>query len=450
MLPTITELNALLINGETTSLQLTKAALDRIEAPGGEGKRTFTRVYREQALAAARASDEMRSVGLVRSPIDGLPISIKDLFDVAGEPTLAGSVVLKSAAPAKNNAVIVQRLIDAGAIIIGKTNMTEFAFSGLGLNPHYGTPSSPWDRTNSRIPGGSSSGAGVSVADRMSIAAIGTDTGGSVRIPAAFCGLTGFKPTADRVPAEGALPLSFSLDSIGPLAASVNCCAILDSILSRQSHETLQAPDPSRLRFAVPSNTVLEGADDLVRAVFEDALHLLQEHGAQVDDLEMPEFLELATINRSGGFVCAEAWAWHRQMLSEHADSYDPRVASRMLRGKDMSAADYIELRQIRSAWIASVEQRLQHYDAVLMPTVPVVAPTIESLASSDERYFRANGLILRNPTLINFLNGCALSVPCHLEGSAPVGLTIAGPAMSDQRILNIGATVEGLLRSRS
>lgn len=447
MMNTILELQAALDRGETSSVQLTQAALARIEASDGEGHRAFTKVYREQALADAQASDILRAANHRRSPIDGLPVSIKDLFDVAGEATLAGSTVLKDAAPAKENAVIVQRLINAGAVIVGKTNMTEFAFSGLGLNPHYGTPSSPWDRATGRIPGGSSSGAGVSVADGMSVAAIGTDTGGSIRIPSAFCGLTGFKPTRQRVPAQGALPLAFSLDAIGPLAASVECCAILDSILSGQARpDAIPAPDLQQLRFAVPSAVVLDGADDHVLSVFEATLKLLRDNGAVVDVIDIPEFGQLAHINRLGGLVCAEAWAWHRQLLSERADEYDRRVSSRMIRGKEQSAADYIELQQARLQWIEGVNRRLRHYDALLMPTSPIIAPPIKDLEASDEAYFAANGQILRNPTLINFLDGCALSLPCHPTGSAPVGLMVAGPAYSDQNILAVGAALESVL----
>src|SRR5690554_1697245 len=281
MLPTINELQEALTSGATTSIELTQAALARIDDPDGEGKRTFTRVYRDQALASAPASDILGGAGLTRSPIDGLPISIKDLFDVAGETTLAGSVVLKDAPAAEKSATIVQRLVDAGAVIVGKTNMTEFAFSGLGLNPHYGTPSSPWDRQTGRIPGGSSSGAGVSVADGMAVAAIGTDTGGSVRIPSAFGGLTGFKPTASRISSKGSLPLSTSLDSIGPLAASVTCCAILDAILSGQAYTAPTVLQSGLLRFAAPSSLVRDGADEHVRQTFAAALDRLKRAGAR-------------------------------------------------------------------------------------------------------------------------------------------------------------------------
>ncbi|TAL81356.1 MAG: amidase [Candidimonas sp.] len=446
MRPTLLDLQNALAFGQTTSVELTEAALARIADPAGEGSRAFTKVYRAQALAAAQASDLLRAAGLSRSPIDGLPISIKDLFDVAGETTHAGSVVLKGSAPAVRNAVIVQRLMDAGAVIVGRTNMSEFAFSGLGLNPHYGTPSSPWDRATGRIPGGSSSGAGVSVADQMAAAAIGTDTGGSVRIPSAFCGLAGFKPTAARVSTQGALPLSWTLDSIGPLAASVRCCAILDAILAGESCPNLAPPPLRQLRFAVASSLVLDGADQHVRTSFQMALDTFKAQGAQIEEVELPEFEQLAYINRQGGFACAEAWAWHRKILADRAKAYDPRVSSRIARGESMSAADYIELLQIRPQWIASVEQRIAPYDALLMPTTPVIAPAIKDLQESNDAYFAANGLILRNPTLINFLNGCALSIPCHAVDTAPVGLMIAGAANCDQHVLSVGLALEGAL----
>ena len=259
--PTIEHLSHELAAGRTTAVALAEAALARARDPAGEGARVFTALGTERALAAARASDLLRAAGVVRSPLEGIPVSIKDLFDVAGEVTTAGSAVLRGAAPAARNAPVVERLIAAGAVIVGRTNMTEFAFSGLGLNPHHGTPANPWDRATRRIPGGSSSGAAVSVTDGMAAVAIGSDTGGSVRIPAALCGLAGFKPTQRRVPTEGALPLSTSLDSIGPLAASVRCCALTDAILAGQP----PVPPPARAlrdaRLAVPETVVLDGLE---------------------------------------------------------------------------------------------------------------------------------------------------------------------------------------------
>ena len=386
---------------------------------------------------------------MVRSPLEGLPVSIKDLIDVAGQVTTSGSVVLKDAPPAARNAPVIDRLIAAGAVIVGRTNMTEFAFSGLGLNPHYGTPKNPWDRDNTargRIPGGSSSGAAVSVTDGMAVVGIGSDTGGSVRIPSALCGLTGFKPTQRRVPIEGTLPLSTSLDSIGPLAASVRCCAIVDAILAG---ETPTAPAPRELagaRLAVPETLVLNDMDAAVATAFERACARLQAVGVRLTRIAVPEFAEFSRLHARGTLAGAEAWAWHRQLLTERGEEYDPRVGLRMRGGEQMSAADYIDLLAARQRWIAAVESRIAGFDALLMPTVPIIAPRIDELQGSDQAYFAANGLMLRNPTLINFLDGCALSLPCQAPGQAPVGLMLAGLGGSDAHILALGQAVEAAL----
>lgn len=448
MIPTLAELRTALDEGRATSLQLTDAALAHIADPAGEGVRVYTKVYSAQARAAAQASDLLRGAGLARSPIDGLPISVKDLFDVAGDTTLAGSVALQGAPAATENAVIVQRLLAAGAVIVGRTNMTEFAYSGLGLNPHYGTPRNPWDRATGRIPGGSSSGAAVSVTDQMAVAAIGTDTGGSVRIPAALCGLTGFKPTARRVPLTGALPLSTRLDSIGPIAASVACCAQLDAILAGDARPL---PRPARLagmRLAVPTNIVQDSMDGHVAASFRAALSRLSAAGALLEEIVVPEFDELASINATGGLSSAEAWTWHRALIERAGDRYDPRVLSRIRRGQTMTAADLLELLDARVRWIASLEARIAGYDALLMPTVPIIAPTLAEL-TGDEAYYRTNALILRNPTIINFLDGCALSLPCQAPGTAPVGLMLAAVGGQDRTVLGLGMAIESCLQSR-
>ena len=446
-LPTIQHLQRRLDAGETSSVELVEQALARIMDPDGEGGRAFTAVWADQARAAAQASDMLRKAGLARSPIEGMPLSVKDLFDVAGQVTRAGSAVRRDAPPAESHATVVARLLSAGAILVGHTNMTEFAFSGLGLNPHYGTPSSPWDRENRRIPGGSSSGAAVSVADGMAVAALGTDTGGSIRAPAAVCGLTGFKPTSARIPAEGAFLLSRSLDSSGPLAASVTCCAILDAILADEPLLLPQTLPAGKLRLATTRSLVLDNADEVVRERYLAVLERLRELGVRIDEIEIPEFLDLAEINRKGGLVCAEAWFEHRDNLAARGAEYDPRVKARIVRGKDIDAADYIELQDTRLRWAAAIADRLEGYDALLMPTVPVVAPTIASLEASDNAYFAANALILRNTGLINFLDGCALSLPVHAEGEAPVGLMVAGTAYDDDRVLTVGRSIEALLQ---
>ncbi|MDR0214513.1 MAG: amidase [Comamonas sp.] len=446
MTTTLTQAAERLAQGQTSATQLAEQALER--AAQGEGPRVFTRVLREQALAEARASDVLRAAGLARSPLEGLPISVKDLFDIAGHSTLGGSKLLASATPATQTAEVVQRLRRAGAVIVGTTNMTEFAYSGLGLNPHYGTPRNPWQRDidGGRIPGGSSSGAAISVTDGMALAAIGSDTGGSVRIPSALCGLTGFKPTARRVSMQGVLPLSANLDSIGPLAPSVRCCAALDAVLSGEVHGELRAASLLGLRLLAPTNVVLDGMDSTVAAAWQRALSLLSAAGAQITEAVVQPFSELAQINAKGGFTAAEAWAWHRHYIADRLAEYDPRVGTRILRGKDISAADYIELLARRQQWIAQVEAQMADHDLLVMPTVPVIAPKIAELQASDEAYFAANGLMLRNPTLINFLDGCAVSLPCHRAGEAPVGLSLAGTAGQDQRLLSVALAVETLL----
>ena len=445
-LPTLESLGADLAAGRTTARQLTEAALARAQDPAGEGACVFTRLDPERARAAAQASDTLRAAGMVRSPLEGIPVSVKDLFDVAGQVTTAGSAVLKGAAPATRNAPVIDRLIAAGAVIVGRTNMTEFAFSGLGLNPHYGTPANPWDRATGRIPGGSSSGAGVSVADGMAVVGIGSDTGGSVRIPSAFCGLTGFKPTQRRVPTAGALPLSTSLDSIGPLAASVRCCAIVDAILAGEAVPPAMERPLRDARLAIPNTLVLDGMDATVAAAFERACARLAHAGAHLSRIDIPEFAELGALHARGTLAAAEAWAWHRALLAGREAEYDRRVATRIRGAQTMGAADYIDLQHARRRWIAQVEARIAPFDALLMPTVPVVAPPIAELQASDDAYTAANGLILRNPTFINFLDGCALSLPCHRAGEAPVGLMLAGPAMADARLLALGAAVEAAL----
>lgn len=443
---TLTDHQQALLTSRTTSQALTEAALARALDPAGEGPRVFTKVYAEQARAAARASDTLRAAGLARSPIDGVPISVKDLFDIAGETTMGGSIACRGEPAATADALVVQRLRAAGAVIVGRTNMTEFAYSGLGINPHYGTPRNPWDRETGRIPGGSSAGAAVSVTDGMAAGAIGSDTGGSVRIPAALCGLTGFKPTASRVSMVGVQPLSFSLDSIGPIAHTVQDCATLDAILAGEAPGVLKPAELRGLRLAIPTTLVFDKADAHVTGSIAAAVARLTEAGARVEEIAVPEFDALAGLNAKGGLIAAEAWTWHRDLIDRAADRYDPRVVSRIRRGKDMTASDYIELVQARAAWIAAVKARIAGFDALLLPTVPLVAPRIDELSASDDAYYGANGLILRNPTLINFLDGCALSVPCHEAGTAPVGLMIAGAGGQDQRILEIGLAVERAL----
>lgn len=438
----IEDLAQALASGQTTSRTLVEDALARIADPAGEGARVFIRTHADQARASADAMDALRKAGRAPSRFAGIPIALKDLFDIAGEPTPAGSVVLADAPPAAAHAPVVQRMLNAGFISMGRVNMTEFAFSGLGINPHHGTPTSPWDRSSKRIPGGSSSGTAVAVADAMAAAGLGTDTGGSCRIPAAFCGIVGYKPTARRVPITGVLPLAPSLDSVGPLAPSVACCAAIDAILAGQDPVV---PDPVSLagaRFAVPTNVVLDGMDDTVAAAFDRALGALFQAGAQVTRIQCPEFDELPAVNAKGGFAASEAYAWHRALLASKGDQYDPRIRVRISRGEAMSAADHIDLLAARVRLIESFNVRTAGFDAVVMPTVPIIAPTIAEL--DDERaYNRVNLHILRNTALGNFLDQCAISIPCHRPGEAPAGLMLMSRAMTDARLFAIARSAE-------
>jgi aspartyl-tRNA(Asn)/glutamyl-tRNA(Gln) amidotransferase subunit A len=324
--------------------------------------------------------------------------------------------------------------------------MTEFAFSGLGINPHYGTPTSPWDRASKRIPGGSSSGTGVAVADGMAAAGLGTDTGGSCRIPAAFCGVVGYKPTARRIPINGVLPLAPSLDSVGPLAPSVACCAAIDAILAGQTPTTPIPLPLNGLRFAVPENMVLDNMDDTVAAAFDQALSTLSAAGARIEKTRFADFAELSTVNGKGGLAASEAYAWHRHLLATRGPGYDPRIRVRIARGEHMSAADYIDVLNARTRLLASFDRATAPYDGVLMPTVPIVAPRIADL--DDERAYNSiNMLVLRNTALGNFFDRCAISLPCHRDGDAPVGLMLMGETMGDPRLFSIATAVEAALR---
>ncbi len=395
---TVAQLSADLAAGRITSRDLVEQALARIAAPEGEGARAFLKLYTDTARAEAEFSDRLRRAGIRRSPVDGLPVSLKDLFDVAGDVTRAGSKIHADAPPAKADAPAVARLRAAGAVILGRTNMVEFAFGGVGLNPHFGTPKNPYDRKTGRVPGGSSSGAAVAQADGMCVMALGSDTRGSIRQPAALCGVAGFKPTARRVPREGAFPLSLTLDSIGPLANSAACCAMYDAILAREPPLPLPEMPAKGLRLLLPRSSALEDLDPQVGKAFD--------------------------------------------LLAE----YDPRVGKRVLFGKDISGPDYVLITELRAAYIREVEALAAPFDAIVMPSVPCVAPAIAETERSDEDYFRWNFRIMRNTGLINFLDGCALTLPCHAKGTAPVGLMVCGPAMSDRRILAVAAAVEQAL----
>ncbi len=444
--PTVLSLAADLAAGRTSSRELVEAALARIADPAGEGARIFTKVYADSAREAADAQDRLRAAGYGASPLAGLPVSIKDLFDVAGDITLAGSRALDDTPPAARDAPVVARLRAAGAVLIGRTNMTEFAFSGVGINPHFGTPGNPHDRR--LIPGGSSSGAAVSVADCGAIVGIGTDTGGSVRIPAALCGLVGFKPTQRRIPRDGAAPLSTTLDSIGPLANSVACCAIADAVMAGEPPEAWGPPPPvsvEGLRLGVPRSHVFDDLAPAVADAFATACSTLSRAGARIVDRPLAELDEIPAINAAGGLAPIEAYAWHRDLLARRGDEYDQRVRTRIERASGMTAVEYIELCAGRADLIARLAPRTADFDALLMPTVAITAPLIAAFAR-DQDYRRLNALILRNCSAINFLDRCAITIPINTPGTAPVGLMVVGEHGADRRLLALARGIEAAL----
>jgi aspartyl-tRNA(Asn)/glutamyl-tRNA(Gln) amidotransferase subunit A len=353
---------------------------------------------------------------------------------------------LEDSAPATADAPVVARLRRAGFVVIGRTNMTEFAYSGMGINPHYGTPKGAWQRGTGHVPGGSSSGAAVSVVDGMAHGALGTDTGGSCRIPAAYNGIVGFKSTQRRVPLDGAVPLSFTLDSIGPLARTVSCCAVLDAVLANEPVTPLQ-PRPIRgMRLAVPNTVALDDLEDAVAKTFERALEKLAREGALIERIAVPEFLDVAPMSAKGGFAAAESYAWHRYLIVAKGDIYDPRVASRIMRGESQSAADYIDLVNARKSLVARATVRLAPYDALVLPTTANTPPRIADM-KDDQAFTKANLLSLRNCTLINMIDGCGISLPTHRGGDAPVGLMLAAAGGSDRRIFELAAAMEGVIR---
>lgn len=397
---------------------------------------------------------------LAAGPLSGLAVSVKDLFDIAGQPTPAGSRVLLDAPPAAADCPAVARLKAAGAVVLGRTNMSEFAFSGVGTNPHFGTPANPADPVTARIPGGSSSGAAVSVASGAAFVGLGSDTGGSIRIPAALCGIVGFKNTARLTPAQGALPLSTTLDTVCAMTRSVRDAILAHEVLSGRTVARSHLP-LSGYRLAVAQTTMLDDMDQAVTAAFERALAALRKAGAVIEDIPLGEIRGLGALQSLGGFTAAESYAWHRPLLERAADGYDPRVRFRIERGANMKAWEYLDLFRARQAWIERVHTDLEGFDAVLSPTVPIVAPPIATLAPAtgadpaqdearDKEFFRVNALLLRNTSVVNMLDGCALSIPCHARGELPVGLMIWHGAMHDDAVLNIGLRAQDVLSGRS
>jgi len=444
---TLFDLARKLERGKVTSRQLLEHCLANIESPEGEGARVYLSVYRERALQEADEADRARKQRRHRSPFAGIPLSIKDLFDVAGEVTTAGSHVLDEQEPAAADAPIVQRLRNAGFIIIGRTNMTEFAFSGLGINAHHDTPASPWDRQTRHIPGGSSSGAAVSVSDDMAAGAIGTDTGGSTRIPAALCGLVGFKPTAARVPRKGCVPLSQTLDSIGPIANTVTCCSILDSLMAGDSTDELPAFPEVGVRLGVLDGFAMEDMEAEVEQAFSTALDHLTRRGILTKRIHLPELEAYNTHINRGAIIGGEAYAMHQQLLQDRHDHYDPWVRHRIKACGTFSAADYVDAANRRADCRAATARRAFGIDALVLPTVPILSRPIERMIADDDESRDANMLYLRNTTIANTLDAPAITIPCHSANAAPVGFMLIGNHNEDRKLLSIARSLEPIIR---
>jgi aspartyl-tRNA(Asn)/glutamyl-tRNA(Gln) amidotransferase subunit A len=430
--------------GMVSASVLVETALARIADPSGEGGRAFLTVDGAAALELAAFYDQERKAGRAVSAYAGIPIGVKDLFDLKGQVTRAGSVILTNAPPAEADAPSIARLKAAGFIPVGRNNMTEFAYSGVGLNPHYGTPRSPYDRGTGRIPGGSSSGAGVAVADGMVPLAIGSDTGGSCRIPAAYNGVVGYKPSTGRITTQGAYPLSKTLDSIGPLAQTVECCALADAVMAGDWDGLITAPRHG-LRFAVPRDYFTGVIDEAVASAFERAVAHLAKAGILIEDVTFPELTQLPGINAKGGISAVEAFLFHRAQIAERGDGYDQRVRRRIELGSLISAPDYAELLASRQKLIRQFNGAMIGFDALIMPTTCNAPPAISALAR-DEDYLKLNFMSLRNTFTGNFLDCCGISLPMHRDGEPPTGFMLMAPHGQDQQIFAAAKVVEEML----
>jgi aspartyl-tRNA(Asn)/glutamyl-tRNA(Gln) amidotransferase subunit A len=443
-LPSIDQMHAARRQGWTSEAALNQTLAIQQQA---SARHVFTRMYEPSARLTAQFSDRAHALGIQSAPLSGVLVSIKDLYDVAGEVTLAGTRVFAKAKPATHDAPAVARLRAAGAVIVGKTNMTELAFSGIGINPHHGTPVNPADAQVARIPGGSSSGAAVSVALGMASVGLGSDTGGSIRIPAAWCGLVGFKSTQNRVPIQGAASLSHTLDTVCAMARSVADIRVVDAVLSQQ-HLPKRIHTVKGARLAVVQNLVLDQMDPQVQKDYTQALQRLSQAGAELIEVRWPEFDEIADIHAPAGFSAIECWATHKALLQDGMSQLDPRVATRLRLGVEVSATDYLTMKQRRTDWIRRTCLRLQEFDAWCSPTVPMVAPEIAPLLADDAAFMAANRLSLRNTFVSNFLDGCSISLPMHAQGQLPTGLMLSSVGGDDARLLDVAQVVEAVLQA--
>jgi len=447
----IAGLSVLLQAGSRDPVELAKTTLERIAAY--QDQAIFTALLEERALAEAKASGERIRSGRSRGLLDGIPVAWKDLFDTKGAVTTAGSAVLVEGAPAKADADVVRALADAGMVSIGRTNLSEFAFSGLGINPHYGTAHNAASRDVPRIPGGSSAGSGVAVAAGLVPVAIGTDTGGSIRIPAAFNGIVGYKATRGRYSMQGVFPLAKSLDSLGPLCRTVQDAIWIDAAMRSRTAPDVGRTDLHDLKLVIPETVVFDDAEAGVVAAFEAAISRLERAGVRVTRRAFPIFAEIFELMaRHGALVTAEAYVLHKERLQgTDAERMDQRVVARTRLGEKIGMADYVAIIEGRERLIAALADNLEPGELMAHPTLPHEAPPIAPLLADDELFFKINGKTLRNTSIGNFLDGCGISIPCGTgDAGMPVGFLLSGQRNEDERLLSVALSAEAIIRGEA
>ena len=435
------DLGKCIARGEIHPVELTQYFLDRIKAVDAD-HRIYVRTTEERAFIEAEGSAARAKKGTLRSSLDGVPISWKDLYDTAGIATEGGTPLLAGRMP-KDDAVVLARASRAGLICLGKTNTVQFALGGVGTNPYTGTPHNIVMRDTPRAPGGSSCGAATSVAAGLAVAGIGSDTGGSVRVPAAWNALVGLKTSFGALPVQGVLPLSPSFDTVGPLTRSVADAAALFTIMGAQPSIDLAGTNVGRLKLLVAESFVWDHVDPDIEKAIRDALSRLEEAGAKIDHSPIPEFVEISeAVKRHGGVVLAEAYFSWKKLVDEQSDLIDPSVRSRFHQGRDMSSSDVETVRTAIRELTPKLYQRMAGYDVLVAPTVPIPPPPIAEVENNADNYRVANGRALRNTQLGNLLACCALTLPVACDVS-PAGLMIMAPAGDDNRLLRVGEAIE-------
>ena len=451
---TLAALATRLRSGELSPVALAELFLDRIASLDAK-LGSMRLVLRERALAQARAAETALKAGIDPGPLHGLPWVAKDLFDVKGHPTTAGTHLLEEAI-AREDSAAVHRLDRAGMVLLGKTNTVQFAYGGVGINTNHGTPHNPWHRIP-HVPGGSSSGTAVAVAAGLAPVGLGTDTGGSVRIPAALCGIVGLKTTVGRVSRAGVYPLSFSLDSVGVLARSVEDAALVYQELSGSdvADETTVGIPPEDalpelragvkgLRLAFVEEPFFDGVDPEIARAVNDVAAVFEQLGASVGKLSFPEAVEAHKLNPRGGVISAEAYAVNRAFLENHYDALDPVVRERMRNGRSVTGPDYFEMTRRWAALRRDARRSLADVDAILVPTTMIPPLPTAPLAGDLAEYTRRNVEYLRNTAIGNILGLCGLSVPCGFTGHGfPIGLMIYGKPFDERTIVRVGHAYE-------